>query len=439
MFGVARKKPVDVCLETLLQRMEGASDIAFDTGHLIGQRAQRVWQRWQLTYEKAEKDLLICTTEKETLAVRLASLERDWTRLATGFDLVNSATQESLWDYEVVSNDPVNPQNRLWWSDQVRKALGFNDEKDFPNRLDALLNLLSPSERSRVHTAFARHVEDKSGSTPLRVKCQLTDRHGVQRWFLISGESFRGERGVALRTSGTLRDIAEQHQRDMDLERSLARFDLAQDILSDGLWGLEVCSNDPAAANNQYEWSVQFRLLLGFSASEVFADRLESWSLRLHPEDRPRCLEHLAEHLSDTTGKTPFDISYRLRVKNESYRWFRSQARTQRDAQGAPIRLVGSLTDIHSRQQEEALRMEQRQQHEALEENLQKLTEIVSVIQSIAQQTNLLALNAAIEAARAGAAGRGFAVVADEVRKLATRTSEATQRAAAMIDGRSIN
>ncbi|MNR09867.1 Biofilm dispersion protein BdlA [compost metagenome] len=71
-----------------------------------------------------------------------------------------------------------------------------------------------------------------------------------------------------------------------------------------------------------------------------------------------------------------------------------------------------------------------------LELNLQKLTAIVSTIQSIANQTNLLALNAAIEAARAGDAGRGFAVVADEVRKLATRTSEATFQAANMINSR---
>jgi methyl-accepting chemotaxis protein len=69
-----------------------------------------------------------------------------------------------------------------------------------------------------------------------------------------------------------------------------------------------------------------------------------------------------------------------------------------------------------------------------MQETLSKLTQIVATIQGIASQTNLLALNAAIEAARAGDAGRGFAVVADEVRKLATRTSQATQQAAEMMD-----
>lgn len=94
------------------------------------------------------------------------------------------------------------------------------------------------------------------------------------------------------------------------------------------------------------------------------------------------------------------------------------QARKGKDVLDATVKAMNELT---AQMKNASLGIKE------LEEQSQKVADLVKSISGIADQTNLLALNAAIEAARAGDQGRGFAVVADEVRQLASRTSSTTE------------
>ena len=358
--------------------------------------------------------------------LQIDELNDELESMKTRFELIRMATSDGTWDMVVNHADPANPRNPFWWSDQFRHLLGFQTEKEFPNVLSSWASRLHPEDREPTLAAFGRHLADRSGRTPYDVVYRLATKSREYRWFRARGQTVRSANGTAIRVAGSLTDIHESRTRELMLETLLVRFDLAREMLQDGLWDLEVVAGDPVNPKNAFWWSDQFRRLLGYQNVQEFPDVLDSWASKLHPDDAQRTVDAFTAHLTDRTGRTPYDLEYRLLCKDGEYRWFRARGQTKRAADGTPLRVVGALSDLTLQKHEEANQRKQTENNAFLDASLKSIGSIVGTIQRVADQTNLLALNAAVEAARAGTAGLGFAVVADEIRTLAQQVRSAT-------------
>jgi PAS domain S-box-containing protein len=265
----------------------------------------------------------------------------------TRFDLVNQSASDGLWDMEYPADGQIGPQTPFWWSDQFRKLLGYADETDFPNVLDSWGSLLHPNDAEITFAAFSAHLLDKTGRTPYDRVYQLKCKNGEYRWFRARGTTLRDKDGNPLRVAGSLTDITEERRKAAELQAALTRFDLVNQSASDGLWDMEYPADGQIGPQTPFWWSDQFRKLLGYTDETDFPNVLDSWGSLLHPNDAEVTFAAFSAHLLDKTGRTPYDRVYQLKCKNGEYRWFRARGTTLRDKDGNPLRVAGSLTDIH--------------------------------------------------------------------------------------------
>ena len=115
-----------------------------------------------------------------------------------------------------------------------------------------------------------------------------------------------------------------------------------------GLWDAVLFDGDPMHERSHWRWSAEFRRLAGFTAEEEFPNVVASWTSRLHPDDVEPTFAAFGACLADTSGRTGYDVEYRLMTKGGDYRWFRAIGGVARDSRGKAERACGSLIDINA-------------------------------------------------------------------------------------------
>ena len=120
--------------------------------------------------------------------------------------VMHEALGSGMWGMEF---DEDGNMTSVEWSPEFRKMIGYEDEGDFPNKLESWSNLLHPDDKDAVLKEFNDTIQDYSGQKNYDVEYRLRTKGGEWRWFHAIGRLLRHEDGTPLSYVGMFVDITD--------------------------------------------------------------------------------------------------------------------------------------------------------------------------------------------------------------------------------------
>jgi PAS domain S-box-containing protein len=174
-------------------------------------------------------------------------------------------------------------------------------------------------------------------------------------WWLTSLTPLRDEKSQIYRIVVTSVNITSRKQAEAQLRESEERWQLALQGTGDGIfdWNLKT---------NEAFFSTQYKEMLGYNDSEV-ENSYQAWRNLVHPEDIELAEATWKAYLNHQIPQ--YQVEFRLRCKDDSYKWILARGMAQWQSAGVAIRMIGSHQDISQRKAAQAEIVRLNQQLEA--------------------------------------------------------------------------
>lgn len=192
-----------------------------------------------------------------------------------------------------------------------------------------------------VHTFMSSPIRTVSLDSSFKAAITLFNSSKLRRLGVSDSEGvvigLIHQREVIAKVYDLMREERRQQQILRELSDSEQRWRAVLEGTGQGVW-------DWNAQTNKVYFSPVWKSMLGYEEDEI-GDTLSEWESRIHPDDIEGAYRDVEAHLS---GETPiYDNTHRVRSKDGSYKWIRDTGKVfSRDAEGKPLRVIGSHTDI---------------------------------------------------------------------------------------------
>ena len=147
------------------------------------------------------------------------------------YKLSNDALNISMWDMDIIIEDPQSLDNKFTWSKEFRELLGYTEDDSFTSTIKDFFDLLHPEDIQNTLDAFSAHFNDRSGKTPYDTEYRLRLKNGDYRYFRGFGTSLRNDDGIPVRIAGAVMDINEKKQMEKKAREDEERMQLMLDAM----------------------------------------------------------------------------------------------------------------------------------------------------------------------------------------------------------------
>lgn len=196
--------------------------------------------------------------------------------------------------------------------------------------------LTSRAELDRIRKAL-------DANQPIRAELVNYTKAGLPFWLELDISPITGVQGDVTHFVSVERDITEFKRAEAAARQNEELFRTIAKVTTDAIW-------DWNLGDDALWWSDGFQTLFGYAPSEI-EPGIESWTSRLHPDERQRVLSGI--HGVIDGGGERWSDEYRFLRKNGTYADVLDRGIVIRDAAGVALRMVGGMNDVSARKQSE--------------------------------------------------------------------------------------
>lgn len=251
-------------------------------------------------------------------------------------NLAMEAAGMGSWEWDIQTGE-------VYWSANLERLFGMAPGS-FDGRYETVMAMIHPDDRPFVQQAIHRAVYE---GQEYNIEFRFMDQHGHTRWAVGRGQVFYNAAGTPIRMAGIDLDISERKHAEASVQKSEERLRMALNATNQGLYDLNVQTGQTIV-------SAEYARMLGYDPEE-FEETNQAWRDRLHPDDVAAVYRVYEEYVAGLRDE--YRVEFRQRTKTGDWLWILSIGRiVEWDAEGKPLRMLGTHTDIHDRKEIEAER-----------------------------------------------------------------------------------